>query len=124
MIDHLHLPVRNVRRSATFYRLALAPLEYRVVRDFGDDAAGLGTRNYALLGLVHVEGDICPLHFAFSAPDHTTVRACHKAALAAGARDNGTPGPRPHYHKHYFAGFFLDPDGHNVEVVCHQPNDA
>jgi catechol 2,3-dioxygenase-like lactoylglutathione lyase family enzyme len=124
MLDHLHLPVRDVRHSTTFYRLALAPLGYRVVRDFGDAAAGLGTRNYALLGLVHVEGDIRPLHFAFSAPDRAAVCACHQAALAAGARDHGAPGPRPHYHKHYFAGFFFDPDGHNVEVVCHQPSDA
>lgn len=124
MIDHLNLPVRNVRRSTAFYRLALSPLGYRVIRDFGDDAAGLGTRNYALLGLVHVEGDIRPLHFAFSASDRATVRACHQAALVAGARDNGAPGSRPHYHEHYFAGFFLDPDGHNVKVVCHQPSDA
>jgi catechol 2,3-dioxygenase-like lactoylglutathione lyase family enzyme len=124
MIDHLHLPVRNVRRSTTFYHLALAPLEYRVVRDFGDAAAGLGTQNYALLGLVYVEGNIRPLHFAFSALDRATVCACHQAALAAGARTNGAPGLRPHYHEHYFAGFFLDPDGHNIEVVCHQPSDV
>lgn len=124
MIDHVNLPVRDVRRSTTFYLSTLSALGYRLVRDFGDDAAGLGTRNYALLGLERVVGDIRPLHVAFSAPDRATVCACHRAAVAAGARDNGAPGPRPHYHEHYFAGFFLDPDGHNVEVVCHEPCDA
>lgn len=124
MLDHIHLPVRDVRRSTTFYRLVLAPLGYGVVRDFGDDAAGLGTQNHALLGLVHIKGDIRPLHFAFSAPDRATVCACYQAALEAGARDNGAPGLRPHYHEYYFAGFFFDPDGHNVEVLCHQPSDV
>ena len=124
MIDHLNLPVRNVRRSTSFYLTVLSPLGYSLVRDFGDDAAGLGTRNYALLGLERVAERIRPLHIAFSAPDHASVNACYLAALAAGARDNGAPGPRPHYHEHYFAGFFFDPDGHNVEVVCHEPSDA
>jgi catechol 2,3-dioxygenase-like lactoylglutathione lyase family enzyme len=120
MIDHLNLPVHDVRRSTAFYLAILSPLGYKLIRDFGDAAAGLGTRNHALLGLEHVPGRIHPLHVAFSAPDRATVRACHQAALAVGAQDNGAPGPRPHYHEHYFAGFFLDPDGHNVEVVCHE----
>ena len=124
MIDHINLPVGNVRRSAAFYLSVLAPLGYVLIRDFGDDAAGLGIRDYAILGLERVTGVICPLHVAFPARDHATVRSCHKAALEAGARDNGAPGPRPQYHQHYFAGFFLDPDGHNVEIVCHDQSDA
>jgi catechol 2,3-dioxygenase-like lactoylglutathione lyase family enzyme len=119
MIDHLNLPVRDVRRSTAFYLSVLAPLGYALVRDFGDDAAGLGTLDHALLGLERVTGPIRPLHVAFTAPDRATVDACYRAAIAAGAQDNGPPGPRPHYHAHYFAGFFVDPDGHNIEVVCH-----
>jgi catechol 2,3-dioxygenase-like lactoylglutathione lyase family enzyme len=119
MIDHINLPVANVRRSVAFYLSALAPLGYVVIRDFGAEAAGLGIRDYAILGLEHVTEAVRPLHVAFPAPDHAAVRSCYQAALEAGARDNGAPGPRPHYHPHYFAGFFLDPDGHNIEIVCH-----
>src|SRR5215471_13280037 len=119
MIDHINLPVANGRRSVAFYLSALAPLGYVVIRDFGAEAAGLGIRDYAILGLEHVTEAVRPLHVAFPAPDHAAVRSCYQAALEAGARDNGAPGPRPHYHPHYFAGFFLDPDGHNIEIVCH-----
>ena len=120
MIDHLNLPVSDVRRSVRFYLSVLAPLGYGLVRDFGDDAAGLGIRDYAILGLERDTAPIRPLHVAFTVPDHESVRAGYRAAVAAGAQDNGPPGPRPHYHEHYFAGFFLDPDGHNIELVCHR----
>lgn len=60
-------------------------------------------------------------HVAFRAPDRASVAAFHAAALAAGGRDNGPPGLRPHYHPHYFAAFVLDPDGHRLEAVCHAP---
>lgn len=123
MIDHINLPVSDVRRSTKFYLAVLARLGYSLVRDFGDDAAGLGIRDYAVLGLEHVTAPIRPLHVAFAAADHATVRSCYQAALDVGASDNGAPGPRRHYHEHYFAGFFLDPDGHNVEIVCHKPSD-
>ena len=124
MIDHLNLPVRDVERSTRFYLSVLSPLGYSLVRDFGDEAAGLGIRDYALLGLERVTEPGRPLHVAFSAPDRASVNACYLAAVAAGAQDNGPPGLRPHYHAHYFAGFFFDPDGHNIEVVCHEPSDV
>ena len=124
MIDHINLPVGDVRRSTAFYLSVLAPLGYVLIRDFGDAAAGLGIRDYAVLGLERVTGVIRPLHVAFPAPDRATVRLCYQAALSVGARGNGAPGPRPQYHEHYFAGFFLDPDDHNVEIVCHDPGDV
>ena len=63
-------------------------------------------------------------HVAFGAPDHATVDAFHAAALAAGGRDNGAPGLRPHYHPGYYGAFVLDPDGHNIEAVCRHSPDA
>ena len=61
------------------------------------------------------------VHFAFMTKDRAAVRAFHQAALAAGAKDNGAPGLRPEYHEHYYGAFVLDPDGHNIEAVCHGP---
>lgn len=61
------------------------------------------------------------MHIAFTAPSRAAVAAYHAAALAAGAKDNGARGLRPHYHAHYFGAFVLDPDGHNIEAVCHTP---
>jgi catechol 2,3-dioxygenase-like lactoylglutathione lyase family enzyme len=61
------------------------------------------------------------VHVAFRADTRAVVDAFYKAALAAGGRDNGPPGPRPHYHDNYYGGFVLDPDGHNIEACCHLP---
>jgi catechol 2,3-dioxygenase-like lactoylglutathione lyase family enzyme len=62
-----------------------------------------------------------PIHIAIAAPNRAAVDAFHRAALAAGGRDNGAPGLRPHYHPNYYAAFVRDPDGHNIEAVCHAP---
>ena len=62
-----------------------------------------------------------PRHVAFAAPDRAAVAAFHAAGLAAGGQDHGEPGPRPIYHEHYYGSFVLDPDGNNVEAVCHAP---
>ena len=75
----------------------------------------------AVFWVIEVREAVDPRHLAFTAPDRETVAAFHKAALAAGGRDNGAPGLRPAYHEHYFGAFVLDPDGNNVEAVCHQP---
>jgi catechol 2,3-dioxygenase-like lactoylglutathione lyase family enzyme len=61
------------------------------------------------------------VHVAFASPDHPTVDRFYEAALAAGGRDNGPPGPRPLYHEHYYSAFVYDPDGNNIEAVCHRP---
>jgi len=62
-----------------------------------------------------------PIHVAFRAAGRAQVRAFYEAAMASGGKDNGAPGPRPHYHEHYYGAFVRDPDGHNVEAVCHEP---
>jgi catechol 2,3-dioxygenase-like lactoylglutathione lyase family enzyme len=118
-LDHLNLYVEDVARSRDFYLRVLAPFGYRLVRDFGADAAGLGTLNYAILGLVRAQPGFPGAHLAFSVTTHGEVERFHAAALAAGARDNGAPGLRAHYHPDYYAAFVIDPDGHNLEVVCH-----
>jgi catechol 2,3-dioxygenase-like lactoylglutathione lyase family enzyme len=118
-LDHLNLYVEEVARSREFYLRVLAPFGYRLLRDFGEDAAGLGTLNYAILGLVRAQPGFPSTHLAFSVSTHGEVERFHAAALAAGGRDNGAPGLRPHYHPDYYAAFVIDPDGHNLEVVCH-----
>lgn len=117
MIDHLGLPVRDMDKSRAFFLATLQPLGYEVIMDFGQ-AVGLGANKKPDLWLSQGEPGK-RLHLAFAAPDKTTVDACHAAALAAGGEDNGAPGPRPQYHEGYYGAFVIDPDGNNIEVVCH-----
>ncbi len=98
MFDHVGLPVSDFARSLSFYRAALEPLGY-----------GLESHDAQAGGA---------LHLAFQAKDRASVQRFHAAALAAGGKDNGKPGPRPSYGETYYAAFVLDPDGHNVEAVC------
>ncbi len=120
MLDHVALGVSDYGRCRSFYEAALAPLGYGVVMEIGDIACGLGTQGkpYFWIGAREQSG---PVHVAFTAPDRATVDAFHSAALAAGGRDNGTPGLREHYHPNYYGAFVLDPDGNNIEAVCHRP---
>ncbi len=124
MLDHVSLAVADFARSRAFYQAALAPLGIRVL--MGVDAAGSGARSHIGFGDSHPFfwiGDGEParrgVHVAFRAPTRAVVDAFHAAALAAGGIDNGAPGPRPHYHAQYYGAFVLDPDGHNIEAVCH-----
>jgi catechol 2,3-dioxygenase-like lactoylglutathione lyase family enzyme len=122
MIDHFTLKVRNFARSKSFLLAALKPLGYQVIMEFAaQKTAGLGAGGKPDLWIVEDPGNARPTHFALHAPDRSTVDAFHAAALAAGARDNGKPGLRPHYHPSYYGAFVLDDDGHNIEVVCHRP---
>lgn len=121
MLDHLGLRAADLSASKAFYLAALAPLGYTAVMDFGEHV-GLGAGgkpDFWLSGGGSAGG--APLHIAFAAADRAAVDAFYAAALAAGGRDNGAPGPRPQYHAHYYGAFVLDPDGHNVEAVCHRP---
>ena len=123
MIDHLGLTVSDLAASRAFYEAALAPLGYGVVMEIADgDSAhlgfGAGRPDFWISARTPVSEGV---HAAFAAPDRATVDAFHAAALAAGGTDNGAPGPRPHYHEHYYGAFVLDPDGNNVEAVCHLP---
>ena len=119
MIDHLSLRVSDLARSKRFFASALAPLGYSVL--MGDESsAGLGTaRPDFWIGQGAAAGG--PTHVCFSAASRAMVDAFHKAALAAGGRDNGAPGVRTQYHPTYYGAFVLDPDGNNIEAVCHLP---
>jgi catechol 2,3-dioxygenase-like lactoylglutathione lyase family enzyme len=127
MIDHITLRVRDMARTREFYRQALAPLGYRVgyeavhdgvaVLGFGADLPGVGFKiDTWFVDTTPVSG---PTHLCWRAGSRTEVEAFYAAALSAGGTDNGKPGLRPHYHASYFGAFVLDPDGNNVEAVCH-----
>lgn len=120
MIDHLELSISDLPRSLAFFRAALAPLGY-AVRVEGNPS-GLGpSPNRLDFWLKQVNDAPSPPrpHFAFHCESRALVDEAHAAALAAGGRDNGSPRLLPHIHPSYYAGFVLDPDGHNVELVCH-----
>jgi catechol 2,3-dioxygenase-like lactoylglutathione lyase family enzyme len=126
MIDHVGISVADLSVSKPFYEKALAPLGYGVVMEVtaeqtgGHAAVGLGTQAPDFW----IGQDGAPsvrTHVAFRVKTRAEVDAFHAAALAAGGRDNGAPGLRPHYHENYYGAFVLDPDGHNIEAVCHLP---
>ena len=121
MLDHISLRVQDHSRAVAFYRAALAPLGYRVLMEY-PGAAGLGA-DMPDFWLMTTEQPLNPTHIAFSA-DRATVDAFHAAALGAGGSDNGPPGLRADYHPHYYSAFVRDPEGNNVEVVCHVDPDA
>ena len=126
MIDHVGFPVSDYARSKVFYEKALAPLGYTLIKEvpqnqYDAKAAGFGANGKPDFwiggegGLNHV------LHVAVEAESRAMVDAFHRAALAAGGKDNGGPGLRPQYHANYYAAFVFDLDGHNLEAVCHRP---
>ena len=120
MLDHIKLFVSDVDRSRAFYELALQPLGYRVVLEPGPGVVGMG-RDFPNFWLAKAARDPTTAHVAFRADNRGVVDSFHEAALAAGGTDNGAPGPRPHYHPSYYGAFVHDPDGNNVEAVCHNP---
>lgn len=120
IIDHFTLPVRDFQRSRSFYLQALAPLGIGVATEF-EGVAGLGKNGKGELWLRAADQPQPPLHFAFLAENRRQVDEFHAAALAAGAQDNGAPGVRGIYHPHYYGAFVIDPDGNNIEAVCHAP---
>ncbi|MCP5432968.1 MAG: VOC family protein [Alphaproteobacteria bacterium] len=119
MIDHLGFTVSDYPRAKTFYAAALAPLDYVLVMEFGM-AAGFGARGKPDLWFSAGEKTAPPIHIAIRAKDRKTVDAFYAAAIEAGGRDNGPPGIRAHYHPDYYGAFVLDPDGNNLEAVCHE----
>jgi catechol 2,3-dioxygenase-like lactoylglutathione lyase family enzyme len=120
VIDHTGMTVSDVGKSKAFYRAALAPLGYALLMEF-EDAAGFGVapKPDFWIGQGKLSGSTG--HVAFTAASRKDVDAFYRAAMAAGGKDNGPPGLRPHYHANYYGAFVLDPDGHNVEAVCHTP---
>jgi catechol 2,3-dioxygenase-like lactoylglutathione lyase family enzyme len=121
MIDHIVLPVKTDEASKAFFLGSLKPLGYELVMEFEGESGGFGVAGKPDLWLVKKADSWPPIHVAFHSPDRATVDAFYSAALDAGGRDNGAPGLRPHYHATYYAAFVLDPDGNNVEAVCHSP---
>ncbi|HEY1329795.1 MAG TPA: VOC family protein [Casimicrobiaceae bacterium] len=120
MIDHTGVAVSDMTRSKAFYAAALAPLGYTLLMDLGE-AAGFGVPPKPDFWLGAGTPGEHKSHVAFRADTRAQVDAFHRAALAAGGRDNGAPGIRAHYHPNYYGAFVLDPDGHNIEAVCHSP---
>jgi catechol 2,3-dioxygenase-like lactoylglutathione lyase family enzyme len=120
MIDHLTVHVSDYDASKAFYSKALAPLGYALVMEFGR-AGGFGAGGKPDLWLAEGGPTRPALHVAIAAERRSQVDAFHEAALSAGGTDNGAPGPRPQYHKGYYGAFVLDPDGNNLEAVCHKP---
>ncbi len=124
ILDHIGFPVTDYARSLKFYTKALAPLGIALLKEMkfseeeSDGYAGFGRERpqfwigtgSALKGRLHV---------AFSAVNRQEVQAFYDAAIAAGGKDNGPPGLRPHYHANYYGGFIIDPDGHNIEAEKH-----
>ena len=125
MIDHLGISVTDVNRAKAFYLKALAPLGYTVIIEFdgtqpgGFVGAGFGVAPKPDFWISQGKPQVPPVHLAFRAATRAEVNAFHAAALAAGGKDNGGPGLRPHYHPDYYGAFVLDADGNNIEAVCH-----
>ena len=127
MIDHTGLVVSDFERSKAFYAQALAVIGYRLLAEFPAsvtghaDVAGFGEPPKPDFWLSKGRPNHPPVHVAFRVDSRALVDAFYQAAIAAGGRDNGAPGLRPHYHPDYYGAFVLDPDGHNIEAVCHLP---
>lgn len=124
-IDHLGLSVSDYERSRAFYLAALKPLGVGIVMEFPEGAigpfasAGLGAEGKPVFWISTGEKTAPRLHIAFRAETRDQVDEFYAAAMEAGGTDNGQPGLRLHYHANYYGAFVLDPDGHNIEVVCH-----
>jgi catechol 2,3-dioxygenase-like lactoylglutathione lyase family enzyme len=126
MIDHLSVVVSDYARSKAFYSAALAPTGHSRLTELR--AASTGQES---VGFCHADGTDFwinqgdaidpPIHIAFRVSSRAAVDAFYEAAIAAGGRDNGAPGLRPQYHPNYYGAYVLDPDGHNIEAVCHEP---
>ena len=128
MLDHVGFAVANAERSKRFYEQALAPLGITLIKsvsadhtEAGGTAHGFGSEGKPFFWVGDNERVGEGTHVAFQADTRALVDAFYNAALAAGGRDNGAPGIRPHYHPNYYGAFVRDPDGINVEAVCHKP---
>ncbi len=127
MLDHIGLAVNEFDRSKRFYETALAPLSIKVLVEVTPQQTGLGSYagfgadDKAFFWISNQGRPVTDMHVAFTAKSRKAVDEFYKAALQVGGKDNGAPGPRPHYHENYYGAFVLDPDGNNVEAVCHNP---
>jgi catechol 2,3-dioxygenase-like lactoylglutathione lyase family enzyme len=119
------LAVGDLARAKAFYAAALAPLGIELLMEVtaeqtgGAAHAGFGSGGKPFFWVGDGDAPAGPVHVALRAETRSEVEAFHRAALAVGGRDNGAPGLRPHYHPNYYGAFVLDPDGNNIEAVCH-----
>jgi len=127
MLDHVGFAVSDLARSRAFYEQALASIGIALIMEVGSElteaggtALGFGRDGKPFFWIGDNEQVGEGTHVAFAVPTRAEVDAFHEAALAAGGRDHGAPGLRPHYHPNYYAAFVLDPDGLNIEAVCHK----
>lgn len=127
MLDHIGFVVSDVERSRTFYDQALKPLGVKMIASVSPAETtahahyGYGEARKPWFWIGEGEKQSGPAHVAFAASSRADVDAFYAAAIAAGGQDNGPPGIRAHYHPDYYGAFVIDPDGHNVEAVCHLP---
>ena len=130
MLDHVGFAVTDIGRSRAFYETALKPLGITLIMDIppeqnaqggGGRALGFGMPDNPFFWIADNQRVGEGTHVAFQVDHRELVDAFHKAALAAGGRDNGGPGIRAHYHPNYYAAYVFDPDGFNIEAVCHRP---
>jgi catechol 2,3-dioxygenase-like lactoylglutathione lyase family enzyme len=127
LIDHIGIDVSDFEASKRFYTAALQGIGYTKLQEFPasvtgtTDVAGFGEDNKPDFWISGGGPTRPKMHVAFRVSSRALVDAFHQSALAAGATDNGAPGLRPHYHPNYYGAFVLDPDGHNIEAVCHEP---
>ena len=121
MLDHVTIGVEDIKRSQRFYDQALQPLG--ITRHYGDGnrftGYGIDPKAFFWIGIRNIAQT--GSHIAFAADDRGKVDRFYQAAIAAGGKDNGPPGIRPHYDPNYYGAFVFDPDGHNIEAVCRQP---
>ena len=120
ILDHIGFGVNDVEKTKDFYVKALAPLGIVVALE-AEGWIGMGRDGRPQFWFGGMGKGAGPIHLAFTARNRAEVRAFHAAAVAAGGTDNGAPGLRPHYHPDYYGAFVIDPDGHNIEAVCHAP---
>jgi catechol 2,3-dioxygenase-like lactoylglutathione lyase family enzyme len=122
VLDHLSIQCADVHVSSSFYDGVLAPLGGTRVMEFGE-VIGFGTKGRPTfwVGPLTIGGENREIHVAFEAADRAAVRAFFEAARALGAEVLNEPRVWPEYHEHYYGAFVRDPDGNNVEAVCHRP---
>jgi catechol 2,3-dioxygenase-like lactoylglutathione lyase family enzyme len=128
MLDHIGFAVSNMKKSRAFYEGALKPLGVKVLLEVtpemtGTDESHLGFGdNHPFFWIGSAKKPSPGMHVAFLAQSRKIVDEFYAAAVAAGGKDNGKPGMRPHYHENYYGAFVFDLDGNNIEAVCHKPD--
>lgn len=127
MIDHIGIDVSDLEKSKAFYMHALAFIgvviivEVTAEQSGGDAFVGMGSEGRPYFWFGTSKSIPTSIHVAFTAPNRAAVDLFYTEAIKAGGKDNGAPGLRPHYHENYYGAFVLDPDGNNIEAVCHTP---